>query len=147
MITKRHIWSSLKNIAMFIQLSLSCPIERKRIPKPYSTEPYPLPKKLEVGMGILRFCVSMQKSRSTLIWTDMRGSRNFRQGGPGQSDKKKLWQRFFSFSFFFCWSSAYCTEVKWLISKKSIIFQGSRGVQQSRWGSNFFQGGPIAYSL
>ena len=28
-----------------------------------------------------------------------------------------------------------CTEVKWLVSKKTIIFQGSRG------GSNIFQGG------
>ena len=38
-------------------------------------------------------------------------------GGPGQSDKKKL-------TTFF---STHLTEVKWLISKKTIIFQGSRG--------------------
>ena len=52
----------------------------------------------------------------------MRGSRNFRRGGgggggggggPGQSDKKALTspQLFYS--------------RKWLISKKTIIFQGS----------------------
>ena len=41
-------------------------------------------------------------------------------GGPGQSDKKSSDNRFFQ-------SSAYFTEVKWFISKKTIIFQGSRG--------------------
>ena len=42
-----------------------------------------------------------------------------RGGGPaGQSDKKKF---FFSPQLIF-------TEVKWSISKKSIIFQGFRGV-------------------
>ena len=46
-------------------------------------------------------------------------------GGPGQSDKKSS----DNFFFFFFLSSAYSTEVKWLISKKTIIFQGSRGVQ------------------
>ena len=52
----------------------------------------------------------------------MRRSRNFRQGvggmggGPGQSDKKALTVLFFQ-------SSAYFTKVKWLISKKTIIFQ------------------------
>ena len=40
-------------------------------------------------------------------------------GGPGQSDKKSPDNVFFVLSFF--------TEVKWLISKKTIIFQGSRG--------------------
>ena len=63
----------------------------------------------------------------------MRGSRNFRQvgggggGGQGQSDKKSSDNVFFFFFFFL--SSAYSTEVKWLISKKTIIFRGSRGVQ------------------
>ena len=39
---------------------------------------------------------------------------------------------------------AYFTEVKWLISKKTIIFQGSRG----GGGPTFSRGGgPIAYSL
>ena len=68
----------------------------------------------------------------------MRGSRNFRQGrgslgGPGQFDKKSSDYVFFLFCFF--WSSAYFTEVKWSISKKSIIFQGSRG------GPTFSRGG------
>ena len=73
----------------------------------------------------------------------MRGSRNFRKvwGGPGQSDKKSSDNVFFFFFFFFLFffflSSAYSTEVKWLISKKTIIFQGSRGVQLfSGGGSN-----------
>ena len=51
----------------------------------------------------------------------MRGSRNFRQGGggvgPGQSDKKALT------TFFLVLSLLY--SGKWLISKKTIIFQGS----------------------
>ena len=49
--------------------------------------------------------------------------------GPGQSDKKAL-------TTFFFQSSAYFTEVKWLISKKTIIFHGSRG------GPTFSRGGP-----
>ena len=51
-------------------------------------------------------------------------------GGPGQTDKKSSDNVFFFFFFCFCFlSSAYSSEVKWLISKKTIIFQGSRGVQ------------------
>ena len=61
----------------------------------------------------------------------MRGSRNFRQGGPGQSGKKTSDNVvcFFLFVFFvlFFLSSAYFTEVKWLISKKTFLVQGSRG--------------------
>ena len=56
----------------------------------------------------------------------------FVRGGPGQFDKKS--SDVFFFVFFL--SSAYSSEVKWLISKKTIIFQGSRG-------SNFFQGGGV----
>ena len=54
----------------------------------------------------------------------MRGSRNFRQGGgggPGQSDKKALTTFFLVLSLFY--------SRKWLMSKKTIIFQGSRGGQ------------------
>ena len=60
----------------------------------------------------------------------MRGSRNFRQGGGGgvQVNLTKKALTTFFFCFFFL-SSAYSSEVKWLISKKTIIFQGSRGVQ------------------
>ena len=56
----------------------------------------------------------------------MRGSRNFRQGGggggPGQSDKKS--SDVFFVVFFVVLS---LLDVKWSISKNSIIFQGSRG--------------------
>ena len=60
----------------------------------------------------------------------------FSSGGGGRvqvSLTKKLWQRFFQ-------SSAYFTEVKWSISKKSIVFQGSRWGPIFSRGSNFFQG-------
>ena len=40
-------------------------------------------------------------------------------------------------------SSAYFTEVKWSISKKSIILHGSRGGPTFSRGSNFFQGGGV----
>ena len=49
----------------------------------------------------------------------------FVSGGPDHPDKKAL-------TAFFL---AYFTEVKWSISKKSIIFQGSRG------GPTFSRGG------
>ena len=58
-------------------------------------------------------------------------------GGPGQSDKKALTTFFFSPQLIF-------TEVKWSISKKSIIFQGFRGgptFSRGGGGSNIFQGG------
>ena len=63
-------------------------------------------------------------------------------GVPGQSDKKSPDNVFFL-------SSAYFTEVKWLISKKTIIFQGSRGGPTfSRGGGvQLFPGGQIAYTL
>ena len=66
----------------------------------------------------------------------MRGSRNFRQGGggwcPGQSDKKALTTFFLVLSLFY--------SRKWLISKKTIIFQGSRG------GPTFSMGGGPTFS-
>ena len=60
----------------------------------------------------------------------MRGSRNFRQGGggPGQFDKKAL---ILVLSLFY--------SRKWLISKKTIIFQGSRGGPTFSRGSNFIR--------
>ena len=61
------------------------------------------------------------------VRTPMRGSRNFRQGVQVSLTKKAL-----TFFFFF---SSYFTEFKWSISKKSIIFQGSRG------GPTFSRGG------
>ena len=78
----------------------------------------------------------------------MRGSRNFRQGGggPGQSDKKSSGNVFF---FFFFFSSQYRSQmVKFKENYHFSRFQ--RGPTFSRGGgggSNFFQGGPIAYSL
>ena len=68
-------------------------------------------------------------------------------GGGGGPGKKKHLTTFFS---------AYFTEVKWSISKKSIIFQGSRGGPTfsrggggvpifSRGGGGGGGGGPIAY--
>ena len=62
----------------------------------------------------------------------MRGSRNFGQGGggPGQSDKKALTTFFLVLSLFY--------SRKWLISKKTIIFQGPEGVQHFPGGG----GGP-----
>ena len=41
----------------------------------------------------------------------------------------------------------YFREVQWLLSKKTIICQGSSGVGTFSRGSNFFTGGPIAFSL
>ena len=58
----------------------------------------------------------------------MRGPKKFRQGGPGQSDKKSSDNVCFSPQLIF-------TDVKWSTSKKSIIFQGFRG------GSTFSRGG------
>ena len=62
-------------------------------------------------------------------------------GGPGQTDKKSSDNVFFFFFFFFF--LAYSTEVKWSISRKSIIFQGSRrGPTFSRGGGvQLFPGG------
>ena len=68
----------------------------------------------------------------------------FVRWGPGQSDKIALTTFFFSPQLITC-----IIEVKWSISKKSIIFQGSRGGPTfCRQGEvQLFPGGPIAYSL
>ena len=58
-----------------------------------------------------------------------------RGGGPGQSVKKAL-------TTFFFLSSAYSSEVKWLIKKKKKHFSRFQGVQLFPGG-----GDPIAYSL
>ena len=55
----------------------------------------------------------------------MRGSRNFRQGGS-----KSIPWRFLLLLFFYL----FFLVLNWLLSKKTIIFQGSRG-------SNIFRGG------
>ena len=73
----------------------------------------------------------------------------FSSGGVQVSLTKKSSDNVF-FLFFLVLSLFY-RSLEWSISKKSIIFQGSRGGPTfSRGGSNFFQGGgggPIAYSL
>ena len=58
----------------------------------------------------------------------------FVRGGGGSSLTKKSSDVFFFFFFFL--SSAYFTEVKWSISKKSIIFNCSRGGPTFPGGSN-----------
>ena len=62
-------------------------------------------------------------------------------GGPGPSD---IYKKIGFFYFYF-------TVIKWLLSKKTIIFQGSRGgPTDSRGGPTFSRGGggdQIAYSL
>ena len=68
----------------------------------------------------------------------MRGSRTFCRGGGGgvQVSLTKKSSDVVFFCFFFC-SSAYFTEVKWSISKKSIIiFKVPEGVQHFPGGSN-----------
>ena len=57
----------------------------------------------------------------------MRGSRKFRQGVQQVSLTKKSSDSVFFFFFFFSPHLIF-TEVKWSISKKSIIFQSFRGV-------------------
>ena len=78
----------------------------------------------------------------------MRGSRNFRQGGPGQSDKKR------SDNVFFCFFSPQLNLQKsnGQFQRNLSFFKDPVGVQHfpgGGGGSNFFQGGggPIAYSL
>ena len=74
----------------------------------------------------------------------MRGSRNFCQGGPGQSDKKKL-TAFFFFCFFF--------SLQLILQKSNDQFQRIYHFSSFQRGSNIFQGvptvpgGPIVYSL
>ena len=62
----------------------------------------------------------------------------FSSGGRGVqvhlAYKKKLWKLFFQ-------SSTYFTEVQWLLSKKTIICQGSSGVEHFPGGVQLFTGG------
>ena len=64
----------------------------------------------------------------------------FVRGGPGQSDKKS--------------SDVFCFSPQLILQKSNGQFQRNlsffkvpEGVQHFSGGSNFFQGGPIAYSL
>ena len=69
----------------------------------------------------------------------MRGSRNFHQGGegPGQSDKKALTTIFLVLSLFYKSQMVNFKEIK------SIVFQGFF----FPGGPTFSRGCPIAYSL
>ena len=77
----------------------------------------------------------------------MHGSRNFRRGGggggggPGQTDKKSSDNVLFFLIYLFFLSSAYFIEVKWSISKKSIIFKVTEGVQHFPGVVQLFPGG------
>ena len=74
----------------------------------------------------------------------MRGSRNFRQGGPGQSDKK-------SSDIFFFSPQLILQKSNGQFQRNLSFFKVPEGVQHfpgGGGGSNFFQGGgPIAYFL
>ena len=72
-----------------------------------------------------------------------RGSRNFRQGGPGQSDKKALDNVFFVVFI----PQLILLKSNGEFPRKLSKFKVPEGVQHFPGGSNFFQGGPIAYSL
>ena len=94
----------------------------------------------------------MNSSHTEQLSAAMRSSRNFRHGGGGgggvhvnltKKTSDSVVCLFLIFAFFLV--LGLFTEVKWLISKRNIIFQGSRG------GPNFSRGGggggAIAYSL
>ena len=72
----------------------------------------------------------------------MRGSRNFRQGGPGQYDKKALTTLFF-FCFFLVLSLFYRSQ---MVNFKEIYhfsrFQRGSNIFQGVGGPNFPGGGP-----
>ena len=82
----------------------------------------------------------------------MRGSRNFRQGGPGQSDKKSSDNVFF---VFFLSPQLILQTSNSQFQTNLSFFKVPEGIQHFPGGSNFFQGGggggggggPIAYSL
>ena len=78
----------------------------------------------------------------------MRGSRNFRQGGPGQPDRKSSDNFFF---FFLVFSLFYRSQ---MVNFKEIYhfsrFQRGSNIFQGGGGGPIFSGGgggPIAYSL
>ena len=73
----------------------------------------------------------------------MRGSRIFRQGGSGQSDKKSPDNVFFSPQLILLKSNGQ-------FRRKLSFFKVPEGVQHfpgGGGGPTFFQGGPIAYTL
>ena len=79
----------------------------------------------------------------------MRGSRNFCQGGGGPGPSViKIPDNVFL--VLFCWYSTYFTEYQSFISKKIIIFRGSRGAPtfiQGGWGVQLLIPYWIPYNL
>ena len=63
-------------------------------------------------------------------------------GGPGQSDKKSSDNVFFFFS-----PQLILQKSNGQFQRHLSFFKVPEGVQHFPRGSNFFQGGPIAYSL
>ena len=78
----------------------------------------------------------------------MRGSRNFRKGGPGQSDKKKLLRFFVFFPQLILQKSngQFQRNLSFFKVPEGALqhFQGGRGVQLFPGGGG---GGPTVYSL
>ena len=72
----------------------------------------------------------------------MRGSRNFRQGGPAQSDKKALTTFFFN-------PQLILLKLNGIFRRKLWFFKVPEGVQHFPGVPTFARGGggPIAYSL
>ena len=68
----------------------------------------------------------------------------FVRGGPGQCDKKTLT---FFFFFFFFRTQFILQQSNGQFQRNLSFFKVPVGVQHFLGGSNFFQGGPIAYSL
>ena len=70
----------------------------------------------------------------------MRGSRNFRQGGPGQSDKKAKSSDNVFFLFFFG-PQLILQKLNGQFQRNLSFFKVPEGVQHFPGRSNFFQGG------
>ena len=87
----------------------------------------------------------------------MRGSRDFRQEGgggwgggrgPGQSDKKSSDNVFFFFFFsFFLSPQLILQKSNGQFQRNLSFFKVPEGGSTFSRGSNFFQGGPMAYFL
>ena len=95
-------------------------------------------------------CVVLKKvlsCNSCLPCSSMRGSRNFRQGGPGQSDKKALTA--FFFFFFFFGPQPTLKKSNGQFQRNLSFFKAPEGVQHFPGRGPTFSrgGGPTAYSL
>ena len=68
-----------------------------------------------------------------MVWETMRGSRNFRQGDPGEDDRKKALTTFFFSVFNLFYSFTEGAQRTFL--RKTVLFKGSKG------GPTFSRGG------